>query len=464
MRQDEMRSQAGAELRESTPDLRDGVMAPEPLSEDAGAIRSSAVVRSAAGHLRTASPSSPALRSWRYIRRWLEANTFTPRWLAPRWRVPAAPYLIAALLQIAMSLLTLVVFMILPTYSLPGTLELLVVALSALSLGGGPSLVATLTGVVMLEWVVLPRSPTEAPGALKFPADLIELVVFITVGGIIAITAGRTERGRQSLEAERAEAKARELASQQTNERVDEFLSILSHELRSPLTGIKAALQLLERRLRRYAAQEKETNPDIERRLGQALETLAIADREVERQNRLVGDLLDISRIRAGKLDYHEAPADLTAIVHEAVEAQRLSWGTREITLALPDEATPIHADADRIAQVVTNLVTNALKYSPEDQPVAVKLTCEGNQARVAVRDRGPGLSAEQRQQLWERFHRVPDIQQQSGSGAGLGLGLYICRQIVEHHGGKVGVETAKGRGSTFWFTLPLREMERDSS
>ncbi|HEU5439357.1 MAG TPA: HAMP domain-containing sensor histidine kinase [Ktedonobacterales bacterium] len=461
MRQDEVRSQTGAELRDSIPDLRNGLAASASPVEETIASRSPAVVRSAARHLRTARPSSPALRSWRYVRQWLEANTFTPQWLAPRGRVPAAPYLIAALLQIAGSLLTLLIFAVFPSYSFPGILELLIVAMVALSMGGGPSLVATLAGMVMLEWVVLPRAPS---GALEFPIDLIESAIFVMVGGVIAIFAGRSERTRQRLEAERAEAKARELASQQTNERVDEFLSILSHELRSPLTGIKAALQLLERRLRRYAAQEKETNPDVERRLEQALETLAIADREVERQNRLVGDLLDISRIRAGKLDYHDAPADLAAIVREAVEAQQLSWGTREITLVMADDAVPIQADADRIAQVVTNLVTNALKYSPESQPVVVKLTCEGNQARIAVRDRGPGLSAEQRQQLWERFHRVPGIEQQSGSGAGLGLGLYICRQIVEHHGGMVGLESVKGRGSTFWFTLPLRKMEGDVS
>jgi len=177
----------------------------------------------------------------------------------------------------------------------------------------------------------------------------------------------------------------------------------------------------------------------------------------VERQNRLVGDLLDISRIRAGKLDYHEAPADLTAIVREAVEAQRLSWATREISITLPDVPAPIKADADRIGQVVTNLITNALKYSSDSEAVAVTLVRSAAHARVAVCDHGPGLSAEQQQHIWDRFHRVPGIQQQSGSGGGLGLGLYICRQIVEHHGGEVGVESTKGHGSTFWFTLPLQ-------
>lgn len=455
MRQDELRSHTSADLREEPREAAARSLA-EARADTSRAMRpAAAVVRQTATRLRAAGPSSPALRFWRYTRRWLDANTFTPSWLAPRWRVPAAPYLIAALLQIVGSLLTLLLFSAIPSYSFPGILELLVVAMVALSLGGGPSLVATLMGMVMLEWVVLPGEPT---GALHFPLDLIESAIFVIVGGIIAIAAGRSERSRQRLEAERAAAKARELATQQTSERVDEFLSILSHELRSPLAGIKAALQLLERRLTRYAAQEKETHPDIERRLEQALETLAIADREVERQNRLIGDLLDISRIRAGKLDYHEAPADLTAIVREAVEAQRLSWGTREIVLALPDGVVPVEADADRIAQVVTNLLNNALKYSPDDKPVTVTLTCDKQQARVAVRDRGPGLSAEQRQHIWERFHRVPGIRQQSGSGAGLGLGLYICRQIVEHHGGTVGVESARGRGSTFCFTLPLRE------
>jgi len=112
--------------------------------------------------------------------------------------------------------------------------------------------------------------------------------------------------------------------------------------------------------------------------------------------------------------------------------------------------------DADRLGQVVTNYLTNALKYSPTYRPVAVGLDIEEKWAQVWVRDEGPGLPPEEQEAIWERFHRVKGIEVQSGSGIGLGLGLYICRTIIERHQGQIGVESAPGQGSTFWFTVPL--------
>jgi signal transduction histidine kinase len=105
---------------------------------------------------------------------------------------------------------------------------------------------------------------------------------------------------------------------------------------------------------------------------------------------------------------------------------------------------------------VVANYLTNALKYSADDQPVAVTLTMTAQVARVAVQDHGPGLPPEMQAQAWEPFYQVDGIQQQSGAGIGLGLGLHICRTLIERHDGWVGVESATGEGSTFWFELPL--------
>lgn len=415
-------------------------------------IRRAGVVRRTEARGITRRPIAPAHTLWRAVRGWLDANTFVPQWLPPRWRVPGAPYALAALFELAAALLTLLLLAAVPSYSFPGTIEILVVAMIALSMGGGPSLIATLAGLAALEVLVMPHLPS---GALHFPADSAQLVIFLIVGVIISVAAGGAERTRQRLRREQAAAQARELAAHQMNERVDEFLSILSHELRSPLTGIKAALQVLDRRLSRLAEQETGTRPDTARRLEQTLDTLAIAEREVERQNRLIGDLLDISRIRAGKLEYHMAPVDLAPLLREATAAQQLAWPARTITLAVPAAPVPVRADADRIAQVVTNFLTNALKYTPSDKPIEVLLAQDTSTARIAVRDHGRGLSGEQQRHIWDRFHRVPGIEQQSGS-AGLGLGLYICKNIVERHGGAVGVESATGRGATFWITLPL--------
>jgi hypothetical protein len=105
---------------------------------------------------------------------------------------------------------------------------------------------------------------------------------------------------------------------------------------------------------------------------------------------------------------------------------------------------------------VVTNYLTNAIRYSSADQPIHIGLSIREDMARVWVRDQGPGLSAEAQKELWQRFHQVKDIPVQSGSGKGLGLGLYICQMLIAQHQGEVGVESTPGEGSTFWFTLPL--------
>ncbi len=116
----------------------------------------------------------------------------------------------------------------------------------------------------------------------------------------------------------------------------------------------------------------------------------------------------------------------------------------------------PVVADADRLGQVVTNLLTNALKYSPPDRPVNIDLAVDERQVCVTVRDEGSGLPREEQDRVWEPFHRVPGIEAQGGAKGSLGLGLYICKTIVELHGGRVGVESEEGKGSTFWFTLAL--------
>ncbi len=127
----------------------------------------------------------------------------------------------------------------------------------------------------------------------------------------------------------------------------------------------------------------------------------------------------------------------------------------RHIILHVPEGPVFVSADAERIGQVVTNYLTNALKYSREDRPVEVGVEEEWQQGRVWVHDQGPGIPPEAQESLWERFQRVPGIEVQSGSGIGLGLGLYISKTIIEHHQGQVGVQSSRGQGSTFWFALP---------
>lgn len=301
-----------------------------------------------------------------------------------------------------------------------------------------------LVGTLALDFGVAAHTYTEDEEALaNAVAQLAALII---------------ERNR--LLREREEARTNELALREANRRMNEFLGIASHELKTPVTAIKLNLQLAERHLNtRYPQIE---SPDDELTwVTQAMESarhvLGRSERGVNRLTRLVDDLVDVSRIQAGKLEMHLEPGDLATIVRDCVEEQRQLNPARAIDLTVPrGDNVAVMADADRIGQVVTNYLTNALKYSAATHPVNVRLEVTGEVARVSVRDEGPGLPPAEHARIWEMFHRAPGLETHSGSGVGLGLGLHISRTIIERHGGQVGVESAPGKGSTFWFTLPV--------
>lgn len=277
----------------------------------------------------------------------------------------------------------------------------------------------------------------------------------IALAGAVAKLAGLVIE-RERLMQERAEARANELALREANRHMDEFLGIVSHELRTPLTAIKGNIQLAQLQLKKVV-EKVGTVEGVTCKLESIRGLLERADRQISTQNRLVGDLLDVSRIQASKLEFRLEPCNLVDIVREAIRDQHQASPMRTISLELDcEEMVPVIADIDRIGQVVTNYLTNALKYSEFDRPVEVILQSDGHVALVLVRDEGPGLSEIEQQHIWERFYRAKGIEVQSGTGIGLGLGLHICKTIIEYHQGQVGVESAPGQGSTFWFTLPV--------
>lgn len=254
---------------------------------------------------------------------------------------------------------------------------------------------------------------------------------------------------RERLLSEQAEAQATELALRAANRHMEEFLGMVSHELKTPLTSIKGNTQLAMRQLRN-------SMQTFER----IFSLYDAAEQQTRRLNRLVDDLLDVSRAQAGHLELIPARCDLRNLVHEALQEQQKMWSGRVINLSMDEEEVlPLKADADRVVQVISNYLTNALKYSEAEHPVFVRVQREGQDAYLAVRDEGPGLPDSEQERIWGRFHRVPGIEVLSSSHSsqtGLGLGLYISRTIIEGQGGSVGVQSHPGEGSTFWFRLPL--------
>jgi PAS domain S-box-containing protein len=288
---------------------------------------------------------------------------------------------------------------------------------------------------------------------------------FAMAGAVAKLAALIIERDR--LAHDRAVAYAHALAMAETTRRMDEFLSIAAHELKTPVTNSRLVVALASDTLANTIAQARADRADAaSAALAQALEpvqgSLERMESNMERLSRLVVDLLDVSRIRAGKLELREAPCDLAEIVREVVEEQRQMTPGRVIRMRLPGATSRpalIYADADRIRQVIANYLSNALRYSSDDQCVSVHLKTSGAWARVSVSDGGPGIPPDQRDLVWERFYRV---QRTDGTSApppgvvGLGLGLHICRMIVEQHHGRVGLRNAPGGGTVFWFALLL--------
>ncbi|MBZ4418656.1 PAS domain-containing sensor histidine kinase [Myxococcus sp. RHSTA-1-4] len=220
----------------------------------------------------------------------------------------------------------------------------------------------------------------------------------------------------------------------------DDFLSIASHELKTPLTPLRLHLQMLKHALESH---QPVTPGRVDKALGQ-----------VRRLSALVNDLLDASCVGAGRMELQRTPMSLPELAREVFSDFRAASGNHALTYEGPDEDVLVSGDRGRLAQVLTNLLENALKYSPLGGPVRVTLTHSGGDAVVSVVDSGIGIPKEEQAHLFARFFRARNAPV-SGFG-GLGLGLYICRDIIERHGGHIWVESELGRGSAFHVSLPI--------
>ncbi len=230
-------------------------------------------------------------------------------------------------------------------------------------------------------------------------------------------------------------------ARHEIDQQKDEFIALASHELKTPVTSIKGYAQ---------SGLRTATKSGDER----LMRTLRVIDEQSNRLTRLINELLDVSRTQNNTLSLYAEPFDLRRLVHEVVTNLQLTAPDFTLDLNLPTQPTLINADAQRIEQVVVNLVQNAIKYSGESQQVEVSVAVEGHEVITTVRDLGVGIPLDQQLRVFNRFFRASNVSSRHYSG--LGLGLFIAHGIVERHGGRMWLQSVEGVGSTFSFALPL--------
>ncbi len=232
----------------------------------------------------------------------------------------------------------------------------------------------------------------------------------------------------------------------QQEEQRSTFISVISHELQTPIAIIKG-----------YASTLARVDATLD---PQALHArLAAIEEEADRLNKLVGNLLYASRIQAGGILMDIAPLDLLPFVESVTRRLQAKSPEVEVTLDIPENLPPVMADRDRIEEVLQNLLDNAVKYSPRQRAVTITGSATSEEVIVSISDTGMGISLRDQEQIFDRFQRVGD--QSARSLPGAGLGLYICRAIVEAHGGRIWVESTLRQGSTFSFSLPREEKAR---
>ena len=224
--------------------------------------------------------------------------------------------------------------------------------------------------------------------------------------------------------------------------RKDMFISMASHELKTPVTSIKGFTQLLFRRFQQRDDKE-------------SLRFLGRMDVQLTKLTKLISDLLDISKMRTGHLEYRKEPFELDLLVQEIIENVQGTTQTHRLILDNPARVC-VYADRDRIGQVLMNLLTNAIKFSASADKVLVQVRSEGSDAVVRVQDFGLGIDEAHQERIFESFYQVSEPD--SKHFAGLGIGLYISSEIIKRHQGRISVESHKGEGSTFSFRLPLLE------
>ncbi|MGH2451920.1 MAG: ATP-binding protein [Candidatus Limnocylindria bacterium] len=232
-----------------------------------------------------------------------------------------------------------------------------------------------------------------------------------------------------------------------------QFMSIASHELKTPITAMSGFLQISVRRMRRRIERGRPAEDEWKREETATIEQLEVVQRQTEKLARLIDELLDVSRIQSGRLEFRLIPVDLGVLAREVAERMQLTTTKHRLRVRVNGGDLTVSGDRDHIEQVLNNLLSNAIKYSPDGGTVDVGVRVEEEGVHVAVRDSGIGIAKEELASIFGLFYRSPD--RRARDVGGMGVGLYISREIVERHGGRIWASSPDRRGAEIHVLLP---------
>jgi signal transduction histidine kinase len=266
----------------------------------------------------------------------------------------------------------------------------------------------------------------------------------------VAELADLNESLQARIDAATAELKERYEQLKELDRMKSQFLSIASHELKTPITAMSGFLQVALRRVRRLG--DGEAAAPVAEGLRAITEQLEVVYRQTGKLARLVDELLDVSRIQTGRIEFRYADVDLSALADEVATRMQLTTSTHAISVRR-DSENVVTADRDHLEQVLNNLVTNAIKYSPTGGTITIDVRPDGDGVRLSVTDQGIGIPEKELEAIFGLFYRSPD--RAARDAAGMGLGLYISREIVVRHGGRIWAESGGVKGSTLNVVIP---------
>jgi len=298
---------------------------------------------------------------------------------------------------------------------------LLAVVIAAIRWGQGPAIVTSILSVLSFDFFLVPPYLTLSVADLQYAFTFI---AFLIVGVVVSTLASKTRE---------------QVIQRQTEKLQSALLNSISHDLRTPLSSITGSLTALL---------------DSDSGLDEAIrkELLENAFEESVRLNRLVGNLLDMTRMEAGALRISRKPCELRDVLGASLEQLKEKIGSRNINIDIPRDFQEIPMDFAFMMKVFFNLIDNALKYSSSDTPIVIKATSLKDKVRIEIKDQGIGIPKGDLKRIFEKFYRVERPQQIMGTG----LGLSICKGIIEAHGGEITAQNNTDRGAAFTITIPL--------